>query len=48
MKNSEEIMETLEAYDLTGSFRTAVDLAGCGHETVGRRCGVTRCRPVVG
>ena len=34
MKNSEEIMEILEAYDLTGSLRGAAVLAGCDHKTV--------------
>ena len=34
MKSYEEIMEILEAYDLTGSFRAAAELAGCSHHTV--------------
>ena len=34
MKSVEEIMEILEAYDLTGSFRDAAELAGCSHHTV--------------
>ncbi len=29
-------MEVLEAFDLTGSFRDAADLAGCSHHTVAR------------
>jgi hypothetical protein len=29
-------MEILEAYDLTGSYRAAVELAGCDHHTVAR------------
>lgn len=29
-------METLEAYDLTGSYRAAAELAGCDHHTVAR------------
>ena len=29
-------MEILEAYDLTGSYRAAADLAGCDHHTVKR------------
>lgn len=29
-------MEILEAYDLTGSYRKAAELAGCDHHTVGR------------
>jgi transposase len=35
MKKSEEVMEILEAYDLTGSFRQAAALVGCDHKTVG-------------
>ena len=34
MKSSEEIMEILEAYDLTGGLRAAAALAGCDHKTV--------------
>ncbi len=34
MKSAEEIMEILEAYDLTGSFRDAAELAGCSDHTV--------------
>ena len=34
MKSREEIMEILEACDLTGSFRDAGELAGCSHHTV--------------
>ncbi|HEX2301629.1 MAG TPA: IS21 family transposase [Pseudonocardiaceae bacterium] len=34
MKSDEEIMEILEAYDLTGSCRGAAELAGCSHHTV--------------
>ena len=34
MKNSEEAMEILEAFDLTGSLRGAAELAGCDHKTV--------------
>ena len=29
-------MEILDAYDLTGSFRDAAELAGCSHHTVKR------------
>ena len=36
MKKSKEIMEILEAYDLTGSYRAAAELAGCDHHTVAR------------
>ncbi len=34
MKKAEEVMEILEAYDLTGSLRGAAKLAGCDHKTV--------------
>lgn len=34
MKKAEEVMEILEAYDLTGSLRAAAKLAGCDHKTV--------------
>lgn len=36
MKSAEEIMQILEAFDLTGSFRDAGELAGCSHHTVAR------------
>jgi hypothetical protein len=36
VKNSREIMEILEAYDLTGSYRAAAELVGCDHHTVAR------------
>lgn len=36
MKTYEEIMEILEAYDLTKSYRSAAELAGCDHHTVRR------------
>ncbi len=34
MKSAEEIMNMLEAFDLTGSLRDAGELAGCSHHTV--------------
>jgi hypothetical protein len=34
LKSYEEIMEILEAFDLTGSLRAAAELAGCSHHTV--------------
>jgi transposase len=34
VKSREEIMEILEAFDLTGSFRDAGELVGCSHHTV--------------
>jgi len=36
VKRSEEAMEILEAYDLTGSLRGAAMLVGCDHKTVAR------------
>ena len=36
MKQPEEAMEILEAYDVTGSLRGAAALAGCDHKTVAR------------
>jgi transposase len=34
LKSREEIMQILEAFDLTGSFRDAAELVGCSHHTV--------------
>ena len=34
LKSAEEIMQMLEAFDLTGSFRDAGELAGCSQHTV--------------
>lgn len=34
MKSSEEVIEILEAFDLTGALRGAAQLAGCDHKTV--------------
>jgi len=34
VKSDEEIMEILEAFDLTGSYRDAGELTGCSHHTV--------------
>jgi hypothetical protein len=36
LRTPEEVMEILEAYDLTGSYRAAAKLAGCDHHTVAR------------
>jgi hypothetical protein len=36
VKHAEEIMEMLEAFDLTHSYRDAAELAGCDHHTVAR------------
>ena len=36
MKSAGEIMEILEAFDLTRSLRDAGELAGCSHHTVER------------
>jgi hypothetical protein len=42
VKSAEEIMNILEAYDLTASFRDAGELAGCSHHTVARYAGQRR------
>lgn len=34
VKSREQIMQMLEAFDLTHSFRDAAELAGCSHHTV--------------
>jgi hypothetical protein len=34
LKSCEEVMEILEAFDLTGTLRGAAELAGCDHKTV--------------
>src|SRR3954451_14205366 len=34
LKTPEEVMEILEAFDLTGTLRGAAELAGCDHRTV--------------
>jgi molybdenum-dependent DNA-binding transcriptional regulator ModE len=36
VKCAGEIMEILEAFDLTGSLCDAAELAGCSHHTVAR------------
>ena len=36
MKFAEEVMEILEAFDLTQSYRTAAELADCAHNPVAR------------
>ena len=43
MKRSEEIVEILEAFDLTGSYRAAAELAGCDHH---RWPAMSRCAPL--
>ena len=59
MKSAEEIMNILEAFDLTGSLRDAAELAGCSHHTVARYvagrqagravpAGAERSSPVIG
>jgi transposase len=45
LKNSEEAMEILEAFDLTGTLRGAAALAGCDHKTVAR---LVRAREAAG
>ena len=34
LKTAEEVMEILEAFDVTGTLRGAAELAGCDHKTV--------------
>jgi transposase len=34
LKTAEEVMEILEAFDVTGTLRAAAELAGCDHKTV--------------
>jgi hypothetical protein len=36
LKSAEEIMQMLEAFDLTGSLRDAAELVGCSHHTVAK------------
>jgi hypothetical protein len=59
VKSAEEIMNILEAYDLTGSLRDAAELAGCSRHTVARYVaereqgravpsGARRPQPVIG
>jgi len=36
VKSAEEIMEILEGFDLTGSYRDAGELTGCSPNTVAR------------
>jgi hypothetical protein len=36
VKSAEEIMEILEGFDLTASYRDAAELAGCSPNTVAR------------
>src|SRR5680860_351028 len=38
-KNTGEIMETLETFDLVESYRSAAELAGCSHHRVERYVG---------
>jgi len=50
VKSAEEIMNMLEAFDLTGSLRGAGELAGCSHHTVAgyvaaRDAGALSARP---
>ena len=39
MKQAEEVMEILEAFDLVGTLRGAAELAGCDHKTVAHYVG---------
>ena len=36
LKTAEEVMEILEAFDVTGTLRGAAELVGCDHKTVAR------------
>jgi len=36
VKRGRELVDILEAYDVTGSYRAAAELAGCDHHTVAR------------
>jgi len=52
VKSAEEIMNMLEAFDLTGSLRDAGELAGCSHHTVAgyvaaRDAGALSARPAL-
>ena len=42
MRNPEEVMEILEAFDLAGTLRGAAELAGCDHKTVAHGCALAR------
>jgi len=48
VKSGEEIMEMLEAFDLTGSLRDAGELSGCSHHTVARYVQVRDVGGVIG
>ena len=48
MKSREEIMNMLEAFDLTGSLRDAGELAGVSHHTVAAYGGQARRGPAAG
>jgi hypothetical protein len=43
MKRNEEVMEILEAFDLTQSFKAAARLAGCDHKTAARYVAARDC-----
>ena len=43
-KSGREIMEILEAYDLTGCAHSAAQLAGTDRKTVAAVCGAAGCR----
>jgi hypothetical protein len=46
LKKAEDVVEILEAFDLTGSFRAAAELAGCSLSRAPRRLpGVRECVP---
>ena len=45
MKFGEEVVEMVEAFDLTGSYRTAAGLVGCSPSTVARYVGPREAGP---
>ena len=48
MKSAEEVMEILEGFDLTGSYRDAAELAGCSPNTVIRYVAAREAGELVG
>jgi hypothetical protein len=48
LKSAEEIMEILEGFDLTGSYRDAAELAGCSPNTVARYVAAREAGVLVG
>jgi hypothetical protein len=48
LKSAEEVMEILEGFDLTGSYRDAAELAGCSPNTVIRYVAAREAGGLVG